>query len=125
MDGALISLIMSMAVEYNMDPKLIQAVIQVESKGNVKAVGEKGEIGLMQVMPANFKHIRKQDMFDPEVNLLLGISLLIDSRTRCNHKVDNTWLLCYNLGVKKARNIKYPKQFHYYTEVMKEYRSIK
>ena len=34
------------------DPRIIAAVIQVESAGNPRAIGRKKEIGLMQILPS-------------------------------------------------------------------------
>ncbi len=63
------------------DPKLIAALIFVESKYNSKAVSQKGARGLMQIMPETALWISAQqgktldidDLFKPEVNLEIGI----------------------------------------------------
>ncbi|MEZ4751536.1 MAG: lytic transglycosylase domain-containing protein [Bdellovibrionota bacterium] len=36
----------------HLDPKLVQAVVEVESNYNARAISRKGAMGLMQVMPA-------------------------------------------------------------------------
>src|ERR1700722_5553760 len=41
----------SLATKHGLDPDIIQAQVQQESRGNPKAVSPKGAIGLMQLMP--------------------------------------------------------------------------
>jgi hypothetical protein len=63
-------------------PRLVKAVIGVESAGNPKAVSKAGAQGLMQVMPATARDIAKElgiesyDLKDPETNQLFGTHYL-------------------------------------------------
>jgi len=70
---------------YDLDPFLILAVIQVESDFTPKAVSSKGAIGLMQVMPKTGEYVAKNlgisyngrnSLYDPFVNVKLGIHYL-------------------------------------------------
>lgn len=55
-------------------PPIIQAIIQVESSGNPKALSKKGAIGLMQVMPSTGRSMgySKADLWNPKTNVEAG-----------------------------------------------------
>ena len=75
---------------YSLDPFLILAMIQVESRFNPIAVSNRGAVGLMQVMPETAEFVAEKlgvslngdkSLFDPFINVRLGIyyfSLLIN-----------------------------------------------
>lgn len=67
---------------YNICPELLQAVIEAESGGDPDAVGEAGEIGLMQVYPMYHQgralHLSVYNLFDPEGNILVGADYLAE-----------------------------------------------
>lgn len=119
MNPYLLSLVVQFANLHGYDPALIAGMIEVESKWNVNAIGSKSEIGLMQIMPSNYKGVSKKQLLDPATNIILGIKLLDQYRQTCKHHKDDTYLLCYNLGMNKASKIRHPKQFIYYTKVIK------
>ena len=69
------------ALEYDVDPMLIAAIIRVESKFHLDAVSSKGAIGLMQIMPETADWIALQlkvsdfnteMLHDPELNIRFG-----------------------------------------------------
>ena len=65
--------------EYGVDYEMVKAVIQTESDWNHKAVSTSGAIGLMQELPSTAKsefNTPKQDLFDPYVNVTVGIKYL-------------------------------------------------
>ena len=65
--------------EYGVDYEMVKAVIQTESDWDHKAVSTSGAIGLMQVLPSTAKsefNTPKQDLFDPYVNVTVGIKYL-------------------------------------------------
>ena len=77
------------AKEYNVDDKLIYAIIKAESNFNENAISSKGAIGLMQLMESTGKEaakkinlkITKDDLIKPRVNINLGtkyISILLE-----------------------------------------------
>lgn len=55
-----------------LDPRLIKAVIAVESGNDPEAVSPKGAQGLMQIMPATQKDLGLTDPFDPAANVRAG-----------------------------------------------------
>jgi soluble lytic murein transglycosylase-like protein len=66
---------------YRLDPKLIDAVIIVESAYEPEAVSSKGAKGLMQLMPDTAKRFDVSDPFNPIANLHGGaryLRLLLD-----------------------------------------------
>ena len=67
---------------YNICPELLMAIIETESGGDPDAVGEAGEIGLMQVYPAYHQgralHLSVYNLFDPEGNVLVGADYLAE-----------------------------------------------
>lgn len=118
---SIISLILFYSNLYGIDPQLAQAIVEQESAFKPNIVGSQGEIGLFQLHPKYFK-LKKSKLLDVRTNIRLGIKHLSEVKKQCKHKIDNTWIICYNLGVAKASRIKHPKLFKYYKQVIKRYR---
>lgn len=64
------------ARERDLEPRLVQAVVQVESGYNQRARSNKGAIGLMQLMPGTASDLAVTDPWDLEQNLRGGTSYL-------------------------------------------------
>jgi soluble lytic murein transglycosylase-like protein len=62
-----------LAARYGVDLKLAQALVQVESNFEPRAVSLKGAAGLMQIMPSVAREYALEDPFDPEKNLDVGL----------------------------------------------------
>lgn len=122
--GSILALVLLYSSQYGVDPALAMSVIQVESGFNAQAVGEHGEIGLMQLMPEYFP-VSREALFDPRTNIKLGIEHLAEAQKQCKHNQDNSWIVCYNLGVSKGNSIRYPKLFPYYKRVMLQYKRFR
>jgi soluble lytic murein transglycosylase len=103
------SLIVKVAREYDLDPRLIKAVVWRESRFQADMVGRNGERGLMQVsgvaardwaaakgLPAP----RPEQMFVPELNLEVGTWYLSKAVQRWNGEDDAVpfGLAEYNAG---------------------------
>lgn len=101
------------------DPTITQAIIRVESNGNPTAFGGKGDSGLMQIRH-QFVPETKLQLFNPCTNIRRGVQLLKKAKDKCKHKLNKTWLVCYNLGLSGGAKIKHPSSFIYYKKVMKE-----
>jgi len=61
---------------YGLDPRLVKAVMIVESNANPQAVSNKGAQGLMQIMPDTARLLDLQHPFDPEENIQAGTRYL-------------------------------------------------
>lgn len=71
--GDLRGLVQRLSSEHGLDPKLVDAVVRVESAYNPSAVSHKGALGLMQLMPDTARRLEVDDPFDPEQNVRGGI----------------------------------------------------
>ncbi len=60
------------------DPKLVRAIISVESDYNPNAVSRKGAMGLMQLIPATAHRYGVDNPFDPKQNIEGGVTYLKD-----------------------------------------------
>jgi soluble lytic murein transglycosylase len=93
------------ARNYRLDPALLAAVIDAESKFNADAKSGSGAIGLMQLLPSTAHGIalhtggsrfRTGDLYDPEINIRYGswyLRYLLDK-----YQDERTALAAYNAG---------------------------
>ncbi len=70
------ALVRQAARRYDVDPKLIHAVIRQESNYDPFAVSPKGAAGLMQLLPVTAARFGVQDIFDPAENVRGGVKYL-------------------------------------------------
>jgi soluble lytic murein transglycosylase len=101
--------------EYGVDPFFVYAVMREESWFDAEAVSPVGARGLLQIMPttgadlahqAGVSEFRRSDLFDPPVNIRLGIFYL----ARLLERLDGEPVLAlaaYNAGEKNAARWKY------------------
>ena len=85
------------ADQYNVDPVLVRAVIQVESDFNPRCVSKKGARGLMQLIPETAHRYGVKDIFDPEENIRGGVHYLADLLEMFNSDLQRA-LAAYNAG---------------------------
>lgn len=64
------------AVRHDLSPKLVRAVLAVESCGDPSAVSSAGALGLMQLMPGTAADMGCEDPLDPEANVEAGCRYL-------------------------------------------------
>ncbi|MFN0105337.1 MAG: lytic transglycosylase domain-containing protein [Bryobacteraceae bacterium] len=111
------------ARQYDLDPLLVHAVIQVESAYNPYAISHAGAQGLMQLMPATARSLGVRNSFDVEENIRAGVRHLKDLKD--TYKDDRLALAAYNAGagaVNKYHWIPpYPETQEYVYKVGKKY----
>ncbi|MCP4202902.1 MAG: lytic transglycosylase domain-containing protein [bacterium] len=107
-----------------LEPRLVKAVIQVESAFDPRARSHKGAMGLMQLMPETAAAFAVSDPYDPEQNIGAGtkyLKRLIDS-----HGGLELGLAAYNAGpaaVKRFHGVPpYPETRDYVEKVMRLYK---
>lgn len=74
-------MVSDISLEHGVDPKLVDAVVRVESDYDPRAISRRGAQGLMQLMPDTASRLDVGDPFDPEENIRGGvreISRLVD-----------------------------------------------
>jgi soluble lytic murein transglycosylase-like protein len=64
------------AQRFRVDPRLVRAIIQVESDYNPNAVSSKGAMGLMQLIPATAERFGVNNPFNPGQNIEGGVNYL-------------------------------------------------
>jgi hypothetical protein len=115
------------AKTHNVDPLLVQSVIQVESNYNHYAVSPKGAEGLMQLMPGTARMLGVTNSFDPAENIEAGVKYL---RYLQNvYRDDRLALAAYNAGPKAVDRYKgappYAETQDYVNQVGRRYQTAK
>lgn len=85
---------------HGLDPRLVGALVHVESRYQVQARSPKGAMGLMQIMPATGARYgvgAARDLLDPEVNIDVGTRYLRDLHKMFDGRIDLV-LAAYNAG---------------------------
>lgn len=88
------------AKRFAIPERMLRAVMQVESVGDVHAVSNKGAMGLMQIMPATWEELRIKhhlgdDPYQPHDNILAGAAYLREMLDRFGR---SGFLAAYNAG---------------------------
>jgi hypothetical protein len=92
------------AVEIGVDPRLAKAMAAVESGYDQRAVSPQGAIGVLQLMPRFFcrdSEITPEMLFDPDVNIRVGLTHFKSLLDKFNENVDLS-LAAYNAGAQRV-----------------------
>jgi len=112
---------------HNVDPLLVQSVIQVESNYNHYAVSPKGAEGLMQLMPGTARMLGVTNAFDPAENIEAGVKYL--RYLQSVYRDDRLALAAYNAGPKAVDRYKgappYAETQDYVNQVGRRYQTAK
>jgi soluble lytic murein transglycosylase len=95
------NLVKERSYRHGMDPDLVEAVIQVESDYNPRALSPKGAQGLMQLMPETARDLGVIDPFDPAQNIDGGVRYLRYLMDFFGWDLDRA-LAAYNAGVNRV-----------------------
>lgn len=95
-DGKVIRWVNAYSRKNGLDPRLVYALIEQESRFNACAVSPKGAQGLMQIMPDTQKLLGLTDPFDPERNIAAGTKYL--KAMLDQFKTEVQALAAYNAG---------------------------
>ncbi|MBF0615025.1 MAG: lytic transglycosylase domain-containing protein [Magnetococcales bacterium] len=97
-DSPLDRLITRVAVQENLDPDLLRAVVATESDFNNETVSPDGAVGLMQLMPETARILGVKNIHNPEQNLRGGARYL-NQMLKKFPKIPHA-LAAYNAGPK-------------------------
>jgi hypothetical protein len=99
---------------YGIDSNLATRIAKLESNFNPKAFSKTNDGGLFQLNTRYHRFHNLEWIFNEEINIhkaILTLSLLKD---KCKHKINNQFILCYNMGIVGASKIKNPENQTYF-----------
>ncbi|MFQ5705969.1 MAG: transglycosylase SLT domain-containing protein [bacterium] len=121
------SVIAEAANRFDVAPKLIEAIIRVESNYRVTAVSPKGAAGLMQLMESTAHEMGVSDRMNPTENIYGGVKYFKSLLDRFHGKLELA-LSAYNAGpaaVEKYNGVPpYPETQRYVKKVLEIYQEL-
>jgi hypothetical protein len=121
------SLVAEAAKNFDVNPLLVDSVIQVESNYNPFAVSPKGAQGLMQLMPGTAQRFGVTDSFDPKQNIEAGVRYL--KLLKDTFQDERLAIAAYNAGERAVAKYKdvppYAETVSYVAKVGKKYGQAK
>lgn len=116
------------AARWSLDPRLVAAIVHVESRNKASATSHKGAMGLMQVMPKTADATEIHDPYHPLDNLMGACRYLRELMNRYRRKLPLV-LAAYNAGpgnVDRYRGVPpFAETRKYVREVLKKYNQLK
>lgn len=121
-------LIHEKAQKYDVDPALVAAVMETESRFKSRARSQVGAKGLMQLMPRTGRWMGADNLYDPEQNVEAGTKYLRYLNERFDGNLKKT-IAAYNAGEGNVRRYKGVPPFRetrsYVKKVMSRYEQRK
>ena len=112
------------SARHHVPPRLVAAIVAVESEFNPRAVSRRGAQGLMQLMPATAASLDVQDSFDMQENLDAGVRHLRVLMGRFHNDLPLV-LAAYNAGDRAVIAYggvpPYPQTRRYVLRVLRRY----
>ena len=122
--GELRKLVHAVSSEHGVDPRLIDALVVIESGYDPSAVSRKGAMGLMQLMPETAKRLNVDDPFNPAENVRGGVREFSRLVRRYSGNLQLA-LAAYNAGegaVSRYRGVPpYPETRSYVAKILSLY----
>ncbi|MCF8104078.1 MAG: lytic transglycosylase domain-containing protein [Desulfohalobiaceae bacterium] len=119
----ILRLIRKYSRQHGLDPKLVQAVLAVESNYDPQARSAKGAEGLMQIMPATQDELGLLDPYDSAQNIEAGVRYL--KQMLDSHQSLELALAAYNAGPGKVEQYQgvppFPETRRYIEKVLRLY----
>lgn len=116
------------AAKYDVDPALVAAVVETESRFHQRARSSVGARGLMQLMPRTGRWLGATNLYDPEQNVDAGVKYLKYLQARFDGDLKNT-IAAYNAGEGNVKRYGGVPPFHetrsYVKNVMRRYQQRK
>lgn len=105
-------IIQEIAARYGLDWRILVELAYRESRFNAQAIGQQGEIGLMQIKPSTWQEWSPKlgpiDPYDPYSNVLVGTAYLMHLReyfARLGYPEPHWSLVAYNWGPRNVREV--------------------
>jgi len=122
-------LITQAATQYNIDPHLLHAIVDIESAFNPNAVSKSGAVGLTQLMPKTAAAMGVENRRNPEQSIQGGALYFSQLLTRFEFD-RKLALAAYNAGPTAVENAgrkvpNYLETKNYIAKVLKKYQSLK
>ena len=121
-------LIHQKAQKYDVDPALVAAVVETESRFRTRARSQVGARGLMQLMPRTGRWLGANNLYDPNQNLDAGTKYLSYLTQRFDGNLKKT-IAAYNAGEGNVRRYQGVPPFRetrsYVKKVMSRYEKRK
>ncbi len=106
-----------LSIMYGIDVNLATSMAYIESRFDPKADSKTGDGGLFQLNKKYYKFHNPKWVYDPQINATIAMKTLQDLKQTCFHKLQKTYVLCYNLGKAGAKKIKFPHNQTYYKKL--------
>lgn len=118
------SLVDSISRTHGVDPKLVAAVMKVESNYNRWARSSKGALGLMQLIPETGHRFGVRDFFDPAQNIEGGVRYLKFLSDKFGEHNLDLLLAAYNAGENAVERFGRVPPIRETTDYVRKIRSI-